>query len=370
MSLISRYVLREAFGSSLLVLVVLLAILMSNQIAEILGDAAARTLPENAVLEVFILTFLRYLTLLAPIALLLGIMLALARLNRDSEMAALSSCGVGPAKLLRPIGLLTILLAALTAWLALVEMPQASRRIEEIRFAAREEVDIAGIEAGRFMSLDSGRTVLYARDVRSNVLYDVFIEREEDGRIVVITAERGERVEDPVTGEIMIRLYNGRRTEGKPGEARFLIAEFAEHGMPVGFDERDELEASAAVEPTSRLIRSRDPAHIAELQWRLSTPLSLLVLALLAVPLSRSSPREGRYARVGVGLLIYVIYANLLSIARIAVERGEIPPWVGIWSVHALLGLVALMMLLKFSGALQRPRPFDYDARTRHEPAA
>src|SRR3970040_2502647 len=91
---------------------------MANQFAEILGDAAANSLPKNAVCEVLRLTFRRYLMLVTPIGLLLGIMFALARLNRDSEMAAIGACGVGPARLLRPIGLLTLALAALTAWLA------------------------------------------------------------------------------------------------------------------------------------------------------------------------------------------------------------------------------------------------------------
>ena len=124
MSLISRYVLREAFNATILVIAILLTILMSNQFAEILGDAAANTVPRDAVWEVFRLTFLRYLTFLTPVALLVGIMLALARLNRDSEMAALGACGIGPAQLLVPVGVLTLMLAAFTAWLVLAKLPE------------------------------------------------------------------------------------------------------------------------------------------------------------------------------------------------------------------------------------------------------
>src|SRR5690606_25925587 len=90
----------------------------------------------------------------------------------------------------------------------------------------------------------------------------------------------------------------------------------------------------------------------AELQWRISSPLSLLVLAVLAVPLSRSSPREGRYSRVGLGLLIYIIYANSLSIARVWLERGYVPEWIGLWWVHAIAGLVGLALLARESGWL------------------
>jgi lipopolysaccharide export system permease protein len=341
---------------------------MSNQFAEILGDAAANTLPKEAVFEVFRLTFLQYLTLLAPIGLLLGFLLALARLNRDAEMAALAACGVGPGKLLRPIVLIAAVAVAGVAWLALVETPRALRQIEEIEYAARETIELDAIEPRRFTSLDSGRTVLYAQEVQGNQLRGVFYERERDGRVVVITADRGERVQGGESGELKFRLYDGRRTEGVPGEGNFWIAEFEEAEIPIRFEGREEFIESVAMRATGDLFRSRDPIDRAELQRRLSTPISIAVLALLALPLSRSSPREGRYARVGIGLLLYIVYENSLLIARLWVERSEVPEWLGMWWVHAVVAMFAVVLLLRFSGALVRVRPFSYDAKTRREP--
>lgn len=370
MSLIDRYVLREALYATVLVVAILLTILMSNQFAEILGDAAANTVAKDAVFEVFRLTFLRYLTFLMPVGLLLGIMLALARLNRDSETAALGASGIGPARLLIPVGALTLVLAVFTSWLVFDKMPEAERRIEQIRQAARDATDLGGIEPGRFTTFDSGRTVLYAREVDGNRLNDVFIQGERDGRVFVVTAKRGERVAEGSEGSPMFLLYDGRRVEGVPGEAEFLVAGFGEHGSPIPIGASEEPEASPASLPTRALLESAARADRAELQWRLSTPLSLIVLALLAVPLSRSSPREGRYARIGIGLLIYVIYTSTLRIARVSVERATVPDWLGMWWVHALLGLIVIAVLLKQSGALARPKPFAYDSRTRHEPTA
>jgi lipopolysaccharide export system permease protein len=370
LSLISRYVLREAFYATVLVVAILLTILMSNQFAEILGDAAANTVPKDAVFEVFRLTFLRYLTFLMPVGLLLGIMLALARLNRDSETAALGASGIGPLRLLVPVGVLTLVLAVLTCWLVLARMPEAERRIEEIRQAARATTNLVGIEPGRFTPFDSGRAVLYAREVEGNRLSDVFIQGERDGRVFVVTAKRGERVAEGNDGAPTFLLYDGRRVEGKPGEAEFLVAAFGEHGSPLRIEEAGKPVDSPTSRPTSELLASHASADRAELQRRLSAPLSLIVLALVAVPLSRSAPREGRYARIGVGLLIYVIYIDSLSIARIAVERNGVPEWLGMWWVHAVLGLGAIGFLLKQSGVLARPRPFAYDSRTRHEPTA
>jgi lipopolysaccharide export system permease protein len=349
-SLISRYILRETFGAWLVVIAVLFVLFMTNQFAEILGDAAANRLPRDAVFAIFSLTSLRYATLLSPIALFLGVMLALARLNRDCEMAALSACGVGPARLLIPILTLTVILAGALAWLALFLTPNATARIEGIKLRAKEELQLGALEAGKFWSPDAGRTVIYAREVVGDELHDVFVQHEEGERVVAILAERGQRAFDAANGELSFVLREGRRYEGVPGDNEFLVVEFDEGGFPIRPRQAEadkEVEDLAASKPTAELLGSSRPADRAELEWRLSTPISMIVLALLAVPLSRSSsPREGRYARLGVGLLAYIIYGNLLAIGRLWLERDIAPDWMGLWWVHlTALGLAALLIV-------------------------
>jgi lipopolysaccharide export system permease protein len=350
LSLISRYVLRECFGAWLIVTAVLFVILMSNQFAVILGDAAADELPREAVFSVLGLTSLRYLTLLAPIGLFLGTMLALARLTRDSEMTALSACGVGPVRLLGPIGLLTFALAAAATWLVLFQTPAAARRIVEIRDEAREAVQLNALEPGQFASPDSGDTVLYAREVEGDELRDVFLERQYDDRVVAIRAERGTRVRDPKTGNISFVLSNGTRYEGTPGTHDFSILQFGEHGIPVRSSDPEDEEPHPETKSTAELLRSSAPSDRAELELRLSTPISLFVLAVLAVPLSRASPREGRYARIGAALLIYIIYSNAVLIGLSWVERERVPTWAGVWWIHAIAGFVALYWLGREAG--------------------
>jgi lipopolysaccharide export system permease protein len=353
-SLISRYILRETFGAWLVVVAVLFLILMTNQFAEILGDAAADRLPRDAVFAIFTLSSLRYVTLLTPIALFLGVMLALARLNRDCEMAALSACGVGPGRLLVPVLTLTVVLAAALTWLSLYLTPAASSRIEEIKFRAEQQMQLGTLEAGKFTSPDSGSTVLYPREVVGDELRDVFLQHQQGERVVAILAESGERVVDPETGGVSFVLHDGRRYEGVPGDNEFLVIEFEEHGIPIRPDDDEEFVEIAASKPTADLLVSPRPEDRAELEWRISVPISVLVLALLAVPLSRSSPREGRYGRLGIGLLCYIVYANMLAIARIQVERDAVPVWLGMWWVHAAALAVALLLLLRQSGVLAR----------------
>ena len=355
MSLISRYILRETFGAWLVVVAVLFTVLMAKQFADILGDAAAQRLPRDAVWSIFALTSMRYVTLLSPIALFLGVMLALARLNRDGESAALSACGVGPGRLLVPVLTLTSVIALVLAWFSLWLNPDATARIDAIKRKAQQEVQLGALEPGRFMSPDNGATVIYPRAVVENEARDVFLfDRQRGDRVVTTLAQRAARTVDPSTGDIAFVLRDGRRYEGVPGTNEFLVVEFDEGRIPIRPRDKEEAAASVLSKPTAALLESGLPADRAELESRLSYPIMVLVLAMLAVPLSRSAPREGRYAKVGIGLLVYIVYFNVLLIARVWVEHRVTPEWAGLWWVHAIAAALALLLLVRQSGIFAR----------------
>ncbi|MDP6151491.1 MAG: LptF/LptG family permease, partial [Gammaproteobacteria bacterium] len=93
---------------------------------------------------------------------------------------------------------------------------------------------------------------------------------------------------------------------------------------------------------------------IAELQWRLSVPIMLLVLSLIAVPLSKAPPRQGRYNNLALGILVYLVYTNMLGASKAWVEDGIISPAIGLWWVHVLFILFAAIMLMRQNGIFRR----------------
>ncbi|MDX1563163.1 MAG: LptF/LptG family permease, partial [Gammaproteobacteria bacterium] len=246
----------------------------------------------------------------------------------------------------------------------LVEAPAASRAIEEIRLEAQRDTELGALTPGSFTTLDGGTTVLYARESSAGSMQGVFIYGENDERISVLVAEEAGLIADTDSDEPILELRNGRRYVGEPGDARFYMEQFALSGIPIRTDE-PEYELSIAARSTRDLMLSVSPEARAELHWRIAVPVSMLVLALLAVPLGRSSPREGKYARVGIGILIYIIYANSLSLARVWIERGTVPEWLGLWWVHAALFLLAIGMLIRQSGVAVR---VPTTPMVRHEP--
>jgi lipopolysaccharide export system permease protein len=341
-----RYVLREVAVSWLAVTLVLLAILASSQVARILELAAQNGFPREIVFSLIGLTTLQNLVLLVPIGVLLAAMLALGRLYHESAMVAVRACGVGPARLYLPVYALALPVAVGLAWLTFDLGPAARNGAEELRSKAMRDAQFGNLDPGIFRTFADGKAVFYAeRRDSSKHLANVFVQRYEEGRVEVATADWAEqRVLEGGRTQLIV-LHNGERVEGVPGRSDFRRVRFVEHGIPVVVPEPGPGRDSPARKPTSALIGSTALPDVAELQQRISMPIMVLVLALVAVPLAALRPREGRYARVAIAILIYFVYSNLVSASQVWTESGRIPPLIGCWWAHLLMVILGLVLL-------------------------
>lgn len=353
LAILDRYIFREVAQTWIAVTGVLLFILVSNQFARVLGGAAAGKFPKDAVFPLLGLTSIQYLTILIPVGLFLAVMLALGRLYKDSEMAAIMAGGLGPRRIYRPLLWFAFFVAALLAWLALDLGPRAAMTTHIMKRTAQRDAQFDALEAGRFRSTSGGEMVFYAEAItRDGVMRNVFIQRRSGIEVQVAVAAKGELQRDDVVNRRTLILYDGYRYEGTPGTVNFRVTRFAEHGIPIYVSEPDFETSRREIVSTSELMNSNDTEDIAELQWRISVPLMAIVLTLLAAPLSKTSPRQGRYAKLALGILIYVVYANVLGVARVWIENGTLPPWLGLWWVHGLVVLMAFVLLFRQNGVL------------------
>lgn len=353
MIIVNRYLVREALFSWLAVTGVLLVIISSHRFARFLAEAAAGKLPGAAVFELLGYGSVGFLAVLVPVGFFLGLLMAFGRLYRDSEMTALIACGVGPRDLYRPVFALAVVAAVLHAGITLYASPWAAEQALKARRTAEKEAELGVFEAGRFKSVRGGEAVFYAEDIdpQTGVLQGLFLSQREEGhKRVVVRAATGEQRLDPDTGRRMLVLRDGLRYDGIPGQGDYRVLHFAEHGVEIAPSAPDLATSKREGVPTAALLGSGDPRDVAELQWRISGPVTLLVLTFIAVPLSRTRPREGRYGRVVVGVLVYVVYSNLLGVARLALEREQLPAWIGLWPVHIAFLVAGAFLLAQYLG--------------------
>jgi lipopolysaccharide export system permease protein len=353
MGILQRYFWREMTAAFISVTLVLFAILCVNQVGTVLARAAELDYPRAVVWELIGLGALENVSILLPIGLLLGLVLALGRLHHDSEMVAAEACGLGRGGVLRPVLWLALPVVVLVAWLNLTVAPAAAVRVAEVRAEAVRAAQSAPMEAGRFRSFDSGRIVIYARSRDANGdLRDVFI-KHSDGPVLETTLAARARLALGADGLAQsVVLYSGRRYEGEPGSGRYQLLSFEEQNIPLTAASGTERGPGLDGAPTAELLGATTLAERAELQWRLGLPVMALVLALLAIPLGKLRPRQGRYSRVWQAVLAFALYANLALIARSWLTRGVTKPEFGIWWVHLLF--LALGALLVWGAALRR----------------
>lgn len=343
---LDRYILREVVLSWLAVTSVLLIILLTNQVAAVLERAADNQYPRSAVLTLIGLSTVQNLPIVVPIGLLLGVVLALGRLYHESEMTAAQACGVGLGRIYVPITGLALVVTALLAWLTLDLAPQASAHAYALRSEALRSGQFSPVVPGHFRSFGGGGVVIYAeRAAPDGTLERVFIERARGEVLEVALAQRA-RHDISADGMLhTITLFDGERYEGIPGTSRFRIVRFAEQVVPVRLPDVAPGRQRVEAVPTKRLLSSGKLAERAELHWRVALPLMAITLTLLAVPLSRLRPRQGRYARVWLAVLIYFLYSNLASAGRVWIERGVLPEWLGLWWVHVVLVAIGMIVM-------------------------
>jgi lipopolysaccharide export system permease protein len=349
--------LKEVGETFLGVTLLLLLIFLSGTFVRILAEAAEGDYPAGIVLSLFALKALGSMVLILPISLFLAVMLALGRLYKDSEMAAMTACAVGPEHVLRSVAMIATFVAAMVAVLALYIAPWAEEVGTRVLDKAQAQVEIEGIVPGRFTQTENGNELIYAASAGKGEreLLGVFAHQMKDGKLTLLTAKSAHTYVDKQSGHRYLMLRDGYRVEGTPGSLEYRTIHFAEHGILLQAREVVASKRRRNAIPSSTLVQSDVGADIAELQWRISTPLSALLLALLAVPLSKTNPRAGRFGRLFVGIMLVVIYNNLLSVARSALSKEEISPWIGMWWVH-LLAVVLVIFLYKQSFRMRGPR--------------
>jgi lipopolysaccharide export system permease protein len=334
LSRLDRHLLREVTQTFVAVTGVLLVVLLSNQLARVLGQAAQGGFPAEAVVRLIGLTTLQQLPLLVPIGLFLGIVLALGRLYHESEMTAIGACGVGTVRIFRPILVLTAAVAVGLALLSFWLVPDSEVRAQAVRIEALRVAQFGALEPGRFRSFAGGDAVFYAERVdRSGRLYNVFVQRRTQDRLEIAVAERAEQRGAGQMEQEFI-LYDGHRYEGIPGSREWRIVEFREHGIPVRMPELKSSKSKSERKSTRELLASSSGPDRAELSWRIAVPAMAIVLTVLAVPLAKLKPRQGRFAKIGLAILAYFIYSNLVALAQVWIEKETPAGRLGMWWVH------------------------------------
>ncbi|NHN39622.1 LPS export ABC transporter permease LptF [Pseudomaricurvus alcaniphilus] len=356
--IIFRYLGREVLTSMIAVSAALLLIIMSGRFVKYLADAASGKLQADALLAIMAFRLPGFLELILPLGLFIGFLLAYGRLYTDSELTVMTACGLSQRRLLSYSFFPAGIVALLVALLALVVSPSGISKAESVFKAQKNRSQFDHMVPARFQASADGDAVTYAENLSDDrkSMQGVFIAEMGSGGsegtdqregLGIMVAEHGEQVIDPDSGQRYLKLRNGSRYIGNPGEANYQVIDFEYYWQLLPAAEDDSRnKGKSDSRPTRELLGSSRSEDIAALHWRISLPVLVVVVTLLAVPLSKTNPRQGRYVQMIPSILLYIIYLVCLNAARGAVEEGGASPWRTIWAVHGAFLLVALTLFV------------------------
>ncbi len=366
MKVIRRSLFREFLVYFLGTITVLTLVLSSTRVIRYLASVAQGELPSDVVLSMMGLKLLWAQTIIIPVALYLAALLTLSRWYRDSEMAAINAAGISPMQLLIPVGLVGLFVSLPVGVLSFYLAPWAEEQTVRIEERVESEPALTGVAAGSFRPLDEGRRIFYVQQLSGDKtrMENVFIRAINAEQPETVLVAPTARVEvDQENGDQFLVLENGHRYDGQAGSLDYRQISYAEYALLIRQPELKQKFRKVETLPTAEL-KNRGRYGEAEFQWRLSIPISTLLLMLMAVPLSYAAPRSGRAGRLATAMGIYLLYTNLLKVSSAWIGDARLPAWIGVWWVHLLLLLVFVVMMtnlvnpmVNWSHRLLRLRP-------------
>ena len=306
-----------------------------------LGRAAIGELAGDAVLPMLAFGYVRFMPTLLSLALFVGVFMSLSRLWRDSEAVIWMGGGVGPLGWVRPVLRFTLPVLALVGLISLEGQSWAARMQAEFEQNLEARSQASSLVPGVFTEDRQGRRVVFveglSRDGRH--VENVFIQSRERGRMGVTVARQGD-LREMNGGETFLVLHQGKRYEGLPGDAEFLLVNFDAQAVripPQAVQSRDSQSRNLRV---AELLRDPTPSNMGEWVRRINHPLIALMLCLMAVPMSYVNPRAGRSLNVVFAIFLYAAYSNVAGLSEGWVSRASLSAWQSMLAVHGAMALV------------------------------
>ncbi len=337
---------REIFKPTVTICTALMFIFGCYIAARYLEDAVHGQLPGSTVVLLILLRIAIALEVLLPATLYLSVVIAFGRLYRDAEVTAMFACGISMARMLKSVFFVSIIAGMIVASFSLYIRPWAWGQFFGLKARAKANFDMTRMKGGNFYEIENGERVIFADNVdnQKNRAKHVFIQTKRDDTLQIIYAKQAVQYTDDATGNPILVFHDGYFYEFHQSGKEGRILRFENSTIHLGPKDVIQSEYKVKAASTEQLTHSKSLEEIAELQWRLTAPLSTILLALLGVPLSRSSPRQGKFTKVPTAFLIFAVYYNLSAITKKWVGQGVVDIIPGIWWVPMLM--VGLLLVL------------------------
>ena len=351
-TIISRYLLRNLIVFFLAITFIIGLIVFGNQFVLTTQESLSYGIPIKELMPLVGFNMLRDIPIILTLSLFLSIIITISQLYKNSEAVVMNSIGLGDRdfiNLIKPIVFFTFIVVF---YLTIFAVPWAKQQKSYAEDETVNASEFSFITEGKFESFKNGEIVFYASEskttdtVGEQNMEEIFIYALDKGKPVIVLASEAKKYTNAKSESIYLRLKNGIRYEGLPGNENINILNFEKYDLEiVSGDIQKSISSFSEIEEknTIDLLREGGVKANAEIQWRISQPISVLILSIFGVFLGKSSPRTGKGINLIFGIIIFMLYNNALLVAKSAIESGQLSPLIGMWGIHLLLLLILII---------------------------
>tara|TARA_B100000586_G_scaffold193223_1_gene142461 strand:- start:142 stop:1329 length:1188 start_codon:yes stop_codon:yes gene_type:complete len=359
-SRIARYIRRNLLTLFFAIFFIVGLVVFGNRIVLTVQESFQRGIPLQELMHLVSFNMIRDVTLILTLSLFLAIILSISQLYKNSEAIVMNSMGLSDKNFIVFIQPPVLLIFLIVAFLTIYTVPWAKQQKNIMEEETKNASEFSFITEGEFEEFKQGNIVFYASEsktldtVSDQNMEEIFIYASNQGKPVIVLASEAKKYIDSKTNSIYLRLKEGIRYEGIPGDENINILNFDLYDLEIVSGELQKslaiytkIEGKRTRDLIKAVIKEGDSYANAELQWRLSQPIMILILSVFGVFLGKTSPRSGKGINLLVGVIVFILYNNALLIAKSAIELGQIDPVIGLSVVH-LLVLMLLVLLYQF----------------------
>ena len=351
-TIIARYLLSNIFTFFIAITFVIGLLVLGNQFVLTVQESIDHGIPLKELMPLVGFNMLRDIPMILSISLFMSIIIAITQLYKNSEALIINSMGLGDKSLMSLIQPVVICTFIVVIFLTLYGVPWAKQQKNISENKTVNASEFSFITAGKFESFKDGEIVFYASDSEKinnsgeQNMEEVFIYASNNSGTVIVLASAGKKYIDPISKSTYLRLKNGTRYEGLDNASNTNILNFESYDLEIVSGEvKKSIDTFSEIEEknTIDLFNEKSLLATAELQWRFSQPISILILSVLGVFLGKASPRTGKGVNLLIGVLFFLLYNNGLLVAKNLIETGGISPIIGLWSVHLILIFILII---------------------------
>ena len=322
--ILNRYFLKSIFSYTLAISLIFILIIVSSRSIQYLEQAARGEINPEIVFTIVLFRLPEFLELILPLGFFLSIILVIGKFRSESEFVIMEQSGFTLTKIYYLLSLPAAFICILLFYFALILNPNLTLKVNDLLNIKTLEDTYSSLTPGDFHKLRQN-LLLYAESKDQEELNNIFVTiKDDDLSKETILVAKGLTLDNSSSGTL---VFN---------EGLIYEKNIANNLSNIRF-ESFSLKSFSDREPNQSFVSM----HVGQpISWALSLCVMIVVSLFIAVPLSKTSPRSGRYAKVFPGLLIFSIYSGLL----LSIKGNEIEEMNSILYIHLIFMLVAIFL--------------------------